>query len=62
MARQSFVQTGLTRGDQVAVISGVEQGATVITTGQMKLRNGTTLKVDNTIPVANDPNPKPVDQ
>ena len=62
VARQSFVQTGLTRGDQVAVISGVEQGATVITTGQMKLRNGTTLKVDNTIPVANDANPKPVDQ
>jgi membrane fusion protein, multidrug efflux system len=62
VARQSVVQTGLTRGDQVAVISGVEQGATVITTGQMKLRNATTLKVDNTIPVANDANPKPADQ
>ncbi|WP_441251905.1 efflux RND transporter periplasmic adaptor subunit [Tardiphaga sp. 71_E8_N1_1] len=62
VARQSFVKTGLTRGDQVAVISGVEQGASVVTAGQMKLRNGTVLKIDNSIPVANDANPKPVDQ
>ncbi|WP_315834809.1 efflux RND transporter periplasmic adaptor subunit [Bradyrhizobium prioriisuperbiae] len=62
VARQSFIKTGLTRGDQVAVVSGIEPGATVVATGQMKLRNGTTLKIDNAIPVANDPNPKPVDQ
>lgn len=62
VARQSFVKTGLTRGDQVAVISGIEPGATVVTSGQMKLRNGTVLKVDNSIPVANDANPKPADQ
>ena len=62
VARQSFVKTGLTRGDQVAVISGIEPGATVVTSGQMKLRNGTMLKVDNSIPVANDANPRPADQ
>jgi membrane fusion protein (multidrug efflux system) len=62
VARQSFVKTGQTRGDQVAVISGIEPGATVVTTGQIKLRNGTTLKVDNAIPVANDANPKLVEQ
>jgi membrane fusion protein (multidrug efflux system) len=62
VARQAFVKTGATRGDQVAVLSGVEQGATVVTAGQIKLRNGTTLKVDNAIPIANDPSPKPVDQ
>jgi membrane fusion protein (multidrug efflux system) len=44
------------------VLSGVEQGATVVTAGQIKLRNGTLLKVDNSIPVANDANPTPVDQ
>jgi membrane fusion protein (multidrug efflux system) len=62
VAHQTFIKTGATRGDQVAVLSGVEQGATVVTAGQIKLRNGTLLKVDNTIPVANDPNPTPVDQ
>ena len=62
VARQVFIKTGATRGDQVAVVSGLEQGATVITAGQIKLRNGTVLKVDNSVPIANDPNPRPVDQ
>jgi membrane fusion protein (multidrug efflux system) len=62
VAHQTFVKTGATRGDQVAVLSGIEPGATVVTAGQIKLRNGTLLKVDNTIPVANDPNPTPADQ
>jgi membrane fusion protein (multidrug efflux system) len=61
VARQVFVKTGATRGDQVAVFSGIEQGATVVTVGQIKLRNGTTLNVDNTIPIANDPSPLPID-
>ncbi|WP_027530917.1 efflux RND transporter periplasmic adaptor subunit [Bradyrhizobium sp. WSM3983] len=62
MARQTFIKTGATRGDQVAVISGLDPGATVVTAGQIKLRNGTLLKVDNSVPLANDPNPSPADQ
>lgn len=62
VARQVFVKTGLTRGDQVAVVAGVEAGATVVTAGQIKLRNGTVLHVDNSIPVSNDPNPQPIDR
>jgi membrane fusion protein (multidrug efflux system) len=62
VARQTFVKTGATRGDQVAVISGVEQGATVVTAGQIKLRNGTLLKIDNSVQVSNDPSPIPIDQ
>jgi membrane fusion protein (multidrug efflux system) len=62
VARQTFVKTGATRGDQVAVVSGLDQGATVVTAGQIKLRNGTLLKIDNSVPLANDPNPAPVDQ
>lgn len=62
VARQTFVKTGHTRGDQVAVLSGIDQGATVVTAGQIKLRNGTLLKVDNSVPVSNDPNPLPADQ
>ncbi|QDP25930.1 efflux RND transporter periplasmic adaptor subunit [Bradyrhizobium cosmicum] len=62
VARQTFVKTGPTRGDQVAVLSGIDKGATVVTAGQIKLRNGTLLKVDNSVPVSNDPNPLPADQ
>src|SRR5882757_5627596 len=62
VARQAFVKTGLTRGDQVAVLSGIAPGATVVSAGQIKLRNSTSLKIDNSIAIANDPNPRPVDQ
>lgn len=61
-ARQIFVTTGATRGDQVAVISGIKDGDVVVTAGQLKLRNGAPVHVDNTVQPANDPNPKPIDK
>jgi len=60
--RQVFVTTGATRGDQVSILKGVDEGATVVTTGQMKLRNGVAVVVNNTVLPKDDPNPKPVDQ
>lgn len=62
VARQAFVTTGPTRGDQVAILDGVKAGETVVTAGQLKLRNGTPVHVDNTVQPANDSNPKPVDK
>jgi membrane fusion protein (multidrug efflux system) len=62
IARQVFVTAGLKRGDQVAILSGVEEGQTVVTAGQMKLRNGSTLVIDNTIRPTADANPTPIDQ
>jgi membrane fusion protein (multidrug efflux system) len=62
VARQTFIQTGPTRGDQVAVLSGIGAGEVVVTAGQIKLRNGTKLLVDNGVKVPNDPRPQPVDQ
>ena len=38
--RQTFVTTGETRGDQVAVLNGVKEGETIVTAGQIKLHNG----------------------
>jgi membrane fusion protein, multidrug efflux system len=62
-ARQIFVTAGPKRGDQVAIPKGVEQGQTVVTAGQMKLRNGSPLIVDNTIRPTADANPTvPADQ
>ncbi len=46
-ARQTFVTTGATRGDQVAVLSGVKEGDIVVTAGQMKLHNGSPVTIDN---------------
>ena len=62
VARQVFVTTGATRGDQVAILKGVADGDMVVTSGQVKLRNGVPLIIDNRIVPTNDAAPKPVDQ
>jgi len=58
-AQQVFVTTGPTRGDQVAILKGVDEGAIVVTSGQLKLKNGTPLIVNNKVLPANSPNPQP---
>jgi membrane fusion protein (multidrug efflux system) len=58
-AQQVFVTTGSTRGDQVAILKGIEEDATVVTSGQLKLKNGTPLIVNNKVQPANSPNPQP---
>ena len=58
-AQQTFIETGPNRGDQVAVLSGVKEGDLVITSGQMKLKNGSPVKVDNSHAPRNDPSPTP---
>jgi len=59
VAQQVFVVTGETRGDQVAILKGVEDGQEVVTSGQLKLKNGTPVAVDNSVQPANSPNPAP---
>ncbi len=58
-ARQVVVTTGMTRGDQVAVLSGIKEGETVVTAGQIKLRTGVPVVVDNAIAPKFDANPTP---
>lgn len=57
--RQQFVKLGETRGDQVAVLSGLKPGEQIVTSGQLKLRDGVNVQIDNTVPAANDPKPTP---
>ena len=59
VAEQVFVTTGATRGDQVAIISGLEAGTTVVTSGQIKLKTGTPIIVNNQQSPPNDPAPTP---
>jgi len=57
--QQVFVTTGPTRGDQVAILSGVEPGTQIVTSGQVKLKNGSPVIINNTVLPANSPNPTP---
>jgi membrane fusion protein (multidrug efflux system) len=59
--RQQVVKLGAARGDQLAVLSGVEPGQQVVTSGVFKLRNGAAVLVNNEVQPGNDPAPKPED-
>jgi membrane fusion protein (multidrug efflux system) len=59
IARQTVVTTGLTRGDQIAILSGLKEGDMVVSTGQTKLQNGGLVVVNNAILPSSDPNPQP---
>lgn len=61
-ARQVFVTLGPSRGDQVAIIKGLKEGVDVITSGQLKLKNGAEVVINNSVQPSNNPTPKPVDQ
>lgn len=59
--RQQFVKVDRSRGDQVAIISGLNPGDEVVTSGTFKLRNGAPVKVNNNVQPSNSPAPKPED-
>ena len=61
-AKQTFVTTGATRGDQVAVLSGVKEGDIVVTAGQMKLHNGSPVTINNSVQPTSDASPTPTDR
>jgi membrane fusion protein (multidrug efflux system) len=62
IARQTFVIVGPTRGDQVAVLKGVDEGDTVVTAGQIKLHNGSVVLIDNSVVPTADAAPVPIDR
>jgi membrane fusion protein, multidrug efflux system len=57
--KQSFVTLGDTRGDQVQALSGVKQGDVVVSAGQLKIKNGTPVAIDNSVRPSDDANPAP---
>jgi membrane fusion protein (multidrug efflux system) len=59
--RQQFVKVEGSRGDQVALISGVNPGDEVVSSGVFKLRNGAAVQVNNKVQPPNNPKPKPED-
>jgi membrane fusion protein, multidrug efflux system len=61
VVKQQFVTTGAARGDQVSILKGVAANDVVVTAGQLKLHNGSIVKIDNAVRPADNPAPVPVD-
>ncbi|NLS21171.1 efflux RND transporter periplasmic adaptor subunit [Rhizobium sp. P40RR-XXII] len=59
VANQKFVSTGQARGDQIAVTKGLNAGEVVVTSGQLKLNNGSPVIINNEVQASNDPNANP---
>jgi membrane fusion protein (multidrug efflux system) len=56
-AKQVFVVTGETRGEQVTVLQGLKVGDEVVSSGQLKLKNGDQIAINNSIIPGNSPEP-----
>lgn len=59
--RQQFVKIEGSRGDQVGIVSGLNPGDEVVSSGVFKLRNGAAVQVNNKVQPENNPAPKPED-
>ncbi|MDE2496862.1 MAG: efflux RND transporter periplasmic adaptor subunit [Xanthomonadaceae bacterium] len=59
---QVLVTVGPRRGDQIAILSGIKPGDMVVTSGQLKLKNGTPVDINNSVQPAFNPNPRPVEE
>ena len=59
---QIFVTTGDKRGDQIAILEGLKEGDIVVTSGQLKLKNGSLVAIDNTVMPQNKAMPMIIDE
>ena len=60
--KQVVIKTGPARGDQVAVLDGLHEGDIVVTAGQLKLRQGATVAINNSVQPANEAAPNPQEE
>jgi membrane fusion protein (multidrug efflux system) len=51
IAERRFVRLGQSQGETVAIIEGINEGDEVVTSGQLKLQPGATIKIDNSSPL-----------
>ncbi|MDB6060379.1 MAG: efflux transporter periplasmic adaptor subunit [Verrucomicrobiaceae bacterium] len=62
VTKQVFVTPGSKRGDQISILKGLNVGDVVVTSGQLKLKNGSRIAVNNSVQPAFDPNPHPSEE
>lgn len=48
-AYRQYVKVSERRGDQAAIVDGLQAGDVIVTSGQLKLQNGANIEVDNSI-------------
>lgn len=48
-AKQVFVTVGDTRKKEIAILSGLKEGDEVVTSGQLKLKNGAEIEINNSV-------------
>lgn len=48
VVKQTYVKTGMTRENEVAIMKGITLGDIVVTGGQLKLKNGDVIRIINT--------------
>jgi membrane fusion protein (multidrug efflux system) len=56
---QRFIRTGRTMGDFIAVSEGLKEGDTIVSAGAFKLRNGSGVRVDNSLAPKPSTSPTP---
>ena len=61
LSLQQVVKVGESRGDRVAILSGLKPGEEVVTSGVFKLRPGVHVQVNNSILPENSESPTPED-
>ena len=59
--RQQVVKIDGSRGDQVAIVSGLNPGDQIVSAGVFRLRNNAPVQINNSVQPGNNPNPKPED-
>jgi membrane fusion protein (multidrug efflux system) len=57
--RQQVVKLEGSRGDQVGVVSGLNPGDEIVSSGVFRLRNGAPVQVNNSVKPGNSPTPRP---
>jgi hypothetical protein len=50
-----FVKPGEVRASRIAITQGINEGERVVTVGQLKLRPGTSVRVDNSVALSRPP-------
>jgi membrane fusion protein (multidrug efflux system) len=59
VVEQRFIRTGRTKGDFIAVTEGLAEGDTVVSAGAFKLRNGSTILINNSLAPKPSASPNP---
>ena len=60
--KQTFVTVGESRDNQTVILKGIKEGDQVVTAGQLKLKNGTAVRINNSIQPDTSTVPEPVDE